>query len=119
MNPAEEYILQQPEPYKGMLIYLQSIIERTIPGLDLKYKYKIPFYYLDGRPFCYLNHTSDYVDLGFWNAAHLSLHLEKMETKGRKMMRSLRYRQLDEINEQVLREVLNDAYEVRGKGFWR
>ena len=119
MNPSEEYILRQSEPFKSILIYLQSIIERTVPGLDLKFKYKIPFYYLEGRPFCYLNQSADYVDLGFWNAAHLSLHLEKMETKGRKMMRSLRYRSLDEIDEAVLSEVLHEAHSVRGKGFWK
>ena len=118
MNPSEEYILSRPEPYKSILLYLQSVIERHVPGLDLKYKYKIPFYYLEGKPFCYLNQSGDYVDLGFWNAAHLSLHLEKMETKGRKVMRSLRYRSLDEIDEEILGEVLNDAYRVRGKGFW-
>ena len=119
MNPSEEYILSRPEPFKSMLIYLQSVIERNIHGLELKYKYKIPFYYLEGRPFCYLNQSGDYVDLGFWNAAHLSVHLEKMETKGRKMMRSLRFRNLDEINEEVLIEVLNDAHSVRDKGFWK
>ena len=119
MNPSEEYILSQPEPYKGMLLYLQSIIERTVDRSELKYKYKIPFYYIGGRPFCYLNQSGDYVDLGFWNAAHLSFHLEKMETKGRKMMRSLRYRSLDEIDEEVLTEVLLDAYNVRHKGFWK
>ncbi len=118
MNPAEEYMLKQPEPYKSILLYLQATIEKAVPGLELKYKYRIPFYYLDGRPYCYLNHSKDYVDLGFWNAAHLTVHLEKMETKGRKMMRSLRYRNLEEIDQQVLLEVLEDAYRVRNKKFW-
>ena len=118
MNPAEEYILKQDEPFKRMLLFLQTIIEGSIPECDLKFKYKIPFYYVQGRPFCYLNQSGDYVDVGFWNAAHLSLHLEKMESAGRKVMLSLRYRSLEEIDQQVLTEVLNDAYSVRDKGFW-
>ncbi len=118
MNPAEEYILRQPEPYKGILLYLQSAIEQIIPDLELKFKYKIPFYYLEGKPFCYLNQSKDYIDLGFWNAAHLSVHLDKMETAGRKMMRSLRYRSLEEIDPEVLRELLLDAESVKGKKFW-
>ena len=119
MNPAEEYMLKQSEPFKGIMLYLQTVIEGSIPGLELKYKYKIPFYYLEGRPFCYLNQSKDYVDLGFWNAAHLNVHLEKMETAGRKMMRSLRYKSLQEIDEKVLMEVLENAYQVRDKKFYQ
>ena len=118
MNPAEEYILNAAEPYRSMLLHLQLTIERTIPGLDLKFKYKIPFYYCEERPFCYLNQAKDYVDLGFWNAAHLTKHLELLTTDGRKLMRSLRYRTLEEIDEQVLAAVLLNAYEVKDKKFY-
>ena len=118
MNPAENYILHQDETFRSILMYLQAVIEKTIPDLELKYKYKIPFYYLEGRPFCYLNQSKDYVDLGFWNAAHLTVHLDHMISDGRKVMRSLRYKNLEELNESILMEVLRDAYRVRGKKFW-
>ncbi|MDX1315846.1 MAG: DUF1801 domain-containing protein [Eudoraea sp.] len=118
MNPAESYILDQPEPYRGILLHLQLLIESVVPAVELRYKYRIPFYYLEGKPFCYLNQSGNYVDLGFWSAAHLSVHLEHMVTAGRKVMRSLRYTSLDEIDETVLKDVLQDAYSVRGKGFW-
>ncbi|MBT8179775.1 MAG: DUF1801 domain-containing protein [Eudoraea sp.] len=118
MNPAEAYILNQPEPFKSMLLHLQLVIEATIPHIELKYKYRIPFYYLEGKPFCYLNQSKNYVDLGFWSAAHLTVHLEHMTTAGRKIMRSLRYRSPEEIDEGILIDILQNAYEVRGKGFW-
>ena len=119
MNPSEEYILEKPEPFRAILLHLQAVIEHTVPGIDMKFKYKIPFYYLEGRPFCYLNQSKDYVDLGFWNAAHLTVHLEHMTTAGRKMMRSLRYRSLEEINDSILIEVLEDAVSVKEKKFWK
>ncbi|MCM4151493.1 DUF1801 domain-containing protein [Arenibacter sp. N53] len=119
MNPAEEYILDQSEPYRSILLYLQSMIQGAIPGLELKYKYKIPFYYLEGRPFCYLNQSKDYVDVGFWNASHLTVHIEQMTTTGRKMMKSLRYKSLEEIESTVLLEVLQDAYSVKDRKFWK
>ncbi len=118
MNPAEDYILNQPEPFRGILLHLQSVIEFTIPDASLKYKYRIPFYYVNGKPFCYLNQSKDYVDVGFWHANHLTVHLDKMTTAGRKMMRSLRYRALDQIDHEVLIAVLNDAYAVRNRKFW-
>ena len=117
MNPAENYILSQPEPYRSILLHLQSVIEQTVPEVDLKFKYKIPFYYLQGRPYCYLNQSKNYVDLGFWNAAHLTVHLEHMTTTGRKIMRSLRYTSLEEIDHTILKEVLKDAYKVKDQKF--
>ena len=118
MNPAENYILNQPEPFRSMLLHLQSVIEITVPEVDLKYKYRIPFYYIKGRPFCYLNRSKDYVDVGFWNAAHLSVHLELLCTEGRKMMKSLRYKSLEEIENEVLIAILKDAYGVKDKKFY-
>tara|TARA_R110002050_G_scaffold157311_1_gene285812 strand:+ start:2252 stop:2611 length:360 start_codon:yes stop_codon:yes gene_type:complete len=119
VNPAEEYILNQSEPYRGLLLYIQSFIESAIPEVELKYKYKIPFYYINGRPYCYLNQSKDYVDLGFWNAAHLTMHLDQLNTEGRKMMKSLRYRSLEDIDITILREVLEDAYSVKDRKFWK
>ncbi len=119
MNPAEEYILKQSEPYKTMLLHLQVLIENTIPSVELLYKYKIPFYYTDGRPFCYLNVAKKgYVDIGFWNAGYITVHLEHMITDGRKVMKSLRYYSIKEINETILIEVLQNAYQVKDKKFY-
>ncbi|WP_273566113.1 DUF1801 domain-containing protein [Maribacter halichondriae] len=119
MNPAEDYILNQAEPFRSILLHVQSVIEHKVPDIDLKFKYRIPFYYVEGRPFCYLNQSKDYVDVGFWNAAHLTKNLEFMTTANRKMMKSLRYRSLEEINDKVLLEVLKDAYSVKDKKFWK
>jgi hypothetical protein len=119
MNPSEEYILNQPEPFRSILLHLQSVIEMTIAEVDLKYRYRIPFYYVDGRPFCYLNQSKDYVDVGFWNAAHLTKNIELMTTAGRKMMKSLRYNSLEEINDTILIEVLQDANSVKDKKFYK
>lgn len=119
MNPAEKYILDQSEPFRSILLHLQVVIENTIPKAEMLYKYKIPFYYVEKKPFCYLNCTKGYVDVGFWNAAHLTTHIELMETAGRQYMRSLRYRTLEEINEQILIDVLNDAYSVKDKKFYK
>lgn len=119
MNPAEDYILRQQEPYRSILLYLIAVIEGAVPAVELKYKYKIPFYYLEGKPFCYLNQTKDYVDVGFWHAAHLTSYSEYLISDGRKVMRSLRYKSLEGINEKVLLGVLQDAFSVRGKKFWK
>ena len=119
MNPAEAYILNQVEPFKSILLQLQMVVEQTIPEAVLLYKYSIPFYYLQGKqPFCYLNRTKGYVDMGFWNAAHLTINTDHMVSKGRKYMKSLRYYTIEDINHDILVAVLQNAYEVRDKKFY-
>ena len=119
MNPAEAYILDQPEPYRSILLQLQTLIENTLPDLQLKFKYRIPFYYAANKPFCYLNHTKNYVDVGFWHSAHLTVHMDKMVTQNRKVMKSLRYFKVEDIDAKVLIDVLKEAYSARDKGFWK
>ena len=119
MNPAEAYILDQDEPFRSILLNLQAVIERTLPELTMKFKYRIPFYYYEKTPFCYLNQSKGYVDVGFWHSAHMTVHPDKMVTKNRKIMKSLRYFTLEEIEETILIEVLHDAYSVKDKGFWK
>lgn len=119
MNPSEEYILNQPEPFRSILMHLQSVIEITITNVDLKYKYRVPFYYVDGKPFCYLNQAKDYIDVGFWHGIHLTKNVKFLTTAGRKTIKSLRYKSLEEINDKILIEVLQEAFEVRDKKFYK
>ncbi|MEZ4802144.1 MAG: hypothetical protein R2797_05175 [Gelidibacter sp.] len=65
MNPAEEYIFNQPEPYKSIMLHSQLLIEHTFPKMVMKYKWRIPCFYLDNRPICFLNQSKDYVDVAF------------------------------------------------------
>ena len=119
MNPAENFILNKTEPYRSMLLHLQMVIEHTFPDAELKFKWKVPFYYVGKRPVCYLNQSKDYVDVGFWNSAHLNVNLEHMISAGRKMIKSMRYKSLEEINDKILFEILQNAYEIRDKKFWK
>ena len=119
MNPAENYMLSQPEPYRSILLHLQVMIEKTVLSADLKYKFKIPFYYIEGRPFCYLNQSKEYVDVGFWNAAHITVHKELMVTAGRKVIKSLRYTSLKDINNDVLTAVLLESAKHTSKKFYK
>ncbi|MFK7834143.1 MAG: DUF1801 domain-containing protein [Winogradskyella sp.] len=110
MNPAEVYILKQPEPYKSILLHLQVLIAHTLPKADLLYKWRLPCYYLDKRPMCYLNQSKDYVDVGFWHSAHLSKNWDPyLTTEKRKVIKSLRYKSLDDIDDAVFIAILKEV----------
>jgi hypothetical protein len=117
MNPAENYILNQSVPFRSILMHLHAVIEHTISEIDLKYKYRVPFYYVEGKPFCYMNQSKDYIDLGFWKGAHINVHQEQL-TAGRRVIRSLRYTSLEEINDEILIDILKDAFSIRHKKFY-
>ena len=121
MKPAEEYILNQPEPYRSILLHLKNQIELTLPEVELKYKWNIPCFYIGKSPICYLNasHKKQFVDIAFWNSAHLTKHLNVLISEKRKVVRSLRYATLEEIDNNILTDVLKDAYSVRQNGFYK
>lgn len=114
MNPAENYILNQPEPYKSILLHLQLLIEQTITELELKYKWKVPFYYYQGKPFCYFNasHKKQYVDIGLVKGKLINVHQEYLVGEKRKKMVSLRYKNIEEIDSQILVEVIEFIREL-------
>ncbi|WP_375240818.1 DUF1801 domain-containing protein [Polaribacter sp.] len=121
MKPAEEYILNQPEPFKSILLHLQILIETNFSEVDLQFKWKIPFYYLNEKPFCYLNPSKKkgYVDIAFWVSAHLTKYNEHLISENRKVVKSLRYFKIEDINEEILLSVLKEAHSLKDKGFYK
>lgn len=121
MKPAEAHILNQPEPFKSILLHLQILIETSFPKVDLQYKWKLPFYYLNEKPFCYLNISKKkgYVDVGFWVSEHLTKYNDLLITENRKVVKSLRYFSINDINEEVLLTVLQEAHQLKGNGFYK
>lgn len=120
MKPAEEYILTRPEPFRSILLHLQLLIEGRYPEVEMRYKWKIPVYYIKNKPFCYLNASlkKGYVDICFWTSAHLDYN-EHLISEGRKVVKSLRYFKIDDLNEEVLFSVLKDVYKAQEKGFYK
>lgn len=120
MNPAETYILAKPEPFRGMLLHLAAVIQTVLPNADMKFKWGLPCFYVGKHPICYLNAPvkKGFVDVAFWNSAHLTRHQESMVSEKRKVVKSLRYRSLEEIDNTVLTDVLLESYALREKGFW-
>lgn len=112
MKPADLYILNQPEHYRDILLHIVSVVEQTIPDVTMEYKWKIPFFYFQKKPLCYLNasHKKQYVDVGFFKGFELKKHQKHLNaTDGRTMVKSLRYSSLKEIDNKILTDLLLEA----------
>jgi hypothetical protein len=114
MKPAEEYILNQTEPYRSILLHVQAVVELSIPELQLLYKYKIPFFYYGKKPFLYLNasHKKQFVDVAFFKGYQLTLHQDKLIGEGRTLVKSLHYTSLEEIDNQVITDLLFEQWKL-------
>ena len=115
MNPVEEYFLNQKEPLQSTMLYIRQIIFETLPNVEEKYKWKIPFYYYNGNGICYLNilKNTNYVDLGFIDGFKLSNKQGILKAgSNRKMVKSIEYHSLESINVKLLKEVLLEASQL-------
>jgi len=121
MKPAEEYILKQPEPFQAILLHLQLLIMHEFPEAELKYKWKIPVYYLEGKQLCYMNASikKGYVDVGLWVSDKLKEYDAYLVSENRKVVKSLRYFSLEDINAEIFLEILQEVYKIKGKGFYK
>jgi len=103
MNPAENYILLKPEPYKSLLLDLQVLIEHTVPEAVLLYKWHLPFYYLNGKMFCFLNFRKTFVELSFPKGILLDDPNNQLTAgENRKNLRSLRYYNVEDIDTEIV-----------------
>ncbi|WP_341220921.1 DUF5655 domain-containing protein [Polaribacter atrinae] len=120
MKPVEEYILKQSEPFKSIIMHLQILIETNFAEVDLQFKWKMPFYYLNEKPFCYLNPSKKkgYVDVVFYTNSELQKFNEFVISDKRKVVKSLRYKEVSDIDAEVLVSVLAEAYQQTTKGFF-
>jgi hypothetical protein len=112
VKPADLYLLNQPEPYRSMLLHIIAVIENTLPQVTLEYKWMVPYFYYKNKPFCYLNasHKHQFVDVGFAKGFHLKNNLEYLiADNGRNTVKSLRYKSLVAIDNKVLISVIGEA----------
>ncbi|APG63863.1 2-dehydro-3-deoxyphosphooctonate aldolase [Tenacibaculum todarodis] len=121
MKPAEEYILTRPEPFKSILLHLQIVIETNFPEVELKFKWKIPVYYLNGHQLCYINASlkKGFVDVGFWAKNILEEYSDVMVSEGRTVVKSLRYTSIEDVDNELLLKVLKEVSLHSHKGFYK
>ena len=121
MKPAENYILKQSTQFREILMHLQSVIQYHFPEVELKFKWKIPFFTIDNKPFCYLNcvEKKGYVDVGLWMQDFVSKYDEFLVSENRKVVKSLRYKTLESINNEILIAVLSEIKNRKDVGFYQ
>ena len=55
MNPVDQYIYNQEEPYQSIMLYVRIVLLKALPNVLEKYRYRVPYYVYNNKPLCYLN----------------------------------------------------------------
>jgi len=111
MKLTDEYIFRQPEKYQAILLHLISVFKREIPDLEMHFKWGMPYLYYKKRMFCYLisNSKRGFVDAGFARGFQLKKNQDCLVDEKRNTVKSLRYSDLEEIDNAVLEDVIKEA----------
>ena len=112
MNPIDDYIFEQEEPYQSIMIYVRIVIAKALPEVQEKYSYKIPFFMHDKKPMIYFNvlKGTDFVDVAFVQGILLEENYPALKNyNNRKQVRSLQLKTIEEINEPMLIQLVKDA----------
>ena len=54
MDEIDNFYMVKPEPLRGCLLSLRDVILRSNPDITEAWKYRMPFFYLRKKMFCYL-----------------------------------------------------------------
>lgn len=110
MNATEEYIISQPEHLQPLFKKLRSVVLHAADSIDEKIRFGIPFFDYYGW-FCYLSpYKKDRgVYIAFLRGFELSNEQGILEAGDRKMVKTITYTYVKDIEEQVLTEIIQEA----------
>lgn len=112
MKPIDQYFFEQKEPYQAIMLYVRSVILKTLPEVIERYSYKIPFYNIEKKPMLYLNilKGKDYVDVAFVHGVVFEKEFPILKNdSNRKQVRSIQVKSLEDFDELQFVELLKAA----------
>lgn len=115
MKPVDDYFFKQKEPYQSIMLYVRSVILNTLPSIEERYSYKIPFYNFHKKPMVYLNvlKGKDYVDVAFVQGVLLEKEFPILKNdNNRKQVRSIQLKRIEDLNQEAFEKLLIKASEL-------
>ena len=94
------------------MLYVRSVILNTLPEVNERYSYKIPFYNIGKKPMVYLNvlNGKDYVDVAFVQGVLLEQDFPVLKNdNNRKQVRSIQLKTLEDLDQENFVALLNAA----------
>lgn len=111
MNPVETYIYNQEGEVREILSYLHDLFTQRY-GMTYRIRFRIPFYDIT-KWVCYVNpQKKGGVELCFLHGRWMDDPNNILESKGRKQIHGITYKTLNDIDEDLLISVIEEAIRV-------
>jgi uncharacterized protein len=102
---VDAYIESLPETKREIAEAIRELILTTVPDVEEKLSFKIPFYHYFGM-FCYLNEVEEGIDIGFCRGKDLVFAWPQLELRNRVMVASVIITSKKEIQTLQLEQLL-------------
>lgn len=118
-NDLEEFLEFLPEREKKIVQFLRQLIHDTLPDCKEKLTYNVPYFYRR-KGICFIwpssvtwgNVKQNGVRLGFTQGMLLNDELNYMDKGGRKQVTTKDFMNIEEIDTDVVKMLLIEAYEL-------
>ena len=112
LKPIDNFFLMQQEPHKSCLLALRAFIPTIHNSITEEWKYGLPFYYLNGKMFCYLwihkKYKQPYIGI---TEGHKLTHPELLQEK-RVRMKILLIDPEKDLPVKKIKSILNEALKL-------
>ena len=109
MSPIEEYYLKLSDVQRQVAFHLREVILAASPKMVEKLAWKTAFFYHHSY-LCYFNtEKNGGLYIGFTRGHLLSNDQGILQMNGRKQIASVHYAELNDIHEEPLQEILQEA----------
>lgn len=118
MKPVDDYFFNQKEPYQSIMLYVRGVILNTLPEVEERFSYKIPFYNCHKKPMIYLNvlKGTNYVDVAFIQGILLENQFPILKNdNNRKQVRSIQLKTLEDLDHDNFVALLHEASNILSK----
>ena len=105
---VEEYITQYPDEYVAIMLRLRALIYEVVPEATEAIKWSMPHFILK-YPVCYIRGCKNHVTLAFHDGRMLNDPDGILLGTG-KQMKYLKFRNLDEVNEEMLKRWILEGF---------
>ena len=112
MREIDHFYENQEEPLKGCFLALRSILSVAHPAITEEWKYKLPFFYLNKKMFCYLWKDKSTQDAYVSFADGFRLNHPALESGDRKRFKIYRINPAEDINIVELNEIIDQALQL-------
>ncbi len=109
MTELEQFYESQSEPNRSCFLFLKQFILEQNHLLEEKWKWKLPFFYYNKKPFCYLwvNKKKNLPYVCFVRSLHINR--PELELESRRQMKAITIDPNKDINIALLGSIIKES----------